>query len=190
MTVLVDDAPPRDHGRPADDGRVAEDGRDRVGGDPEASAFSGDARAARRAVASAQRERRKYERSEVRRFTQRSRRRRMAWLIGIAAVVVVAGGAVGAAYSPLMALRDVRIEGAQRIPIDALQGAFAGEIGTPLPLVTSADVRTALSAFPLIETYSTETIPLRRSSCASSSAHRSESSRPTTDSSSSTPRGS
>ncbi|MDQ0575132.1 FtsQ-type POTRA domain-containing protein [Agromyces albus] len=118
-----------------------------------------DARSTRRALAAAARERRRYERQEVRRFTKRSRRRRLVWSVvlgSIAALVVVV---IGGAYSPLMALRDVRVEGAQRIPATEVQAAFAGTLGTPLPLIASADVHDALSAFPLIETYSTETIP-------------------------------
>ncbi|WP_127793263.1 FtsQ-type POTRA domain-containing protein [Agromyces sp. LHK192] len=118
-----------------------------------------DPKAARRAHAKAMRDRRRYEREEVRRFTARSRHRRFAWLVGAGTVVVVSGGLVGAAYSPLMALREVRVEGAQRIPVGELQAAFAEDYGTPLPLITSADVRSALGEFPLIETYSTETVP-------------------------------
>ena len=117
------------------------------------------AKAARRELAAASRERRKYERQEVRRFTKRSRRRRIAWSVvlgSIAALVVVV--AVGA-YSPLMALREVRVEGASRIPVAEVQAAFDETLGTPLPLIARADVLSALSAFPLIETYSTETIP-------------------------------
>jgi cell division protein FtsQ len=117
------------------------------------------ARAAQRRLAAAARERRKYERQEVRRFTKRSRRRRITWSIvlgSIAALVVVV--AVGA-YSPLMALREVRVEGASRIPVAEVQAAFDDALGTPLPLIASTDVLAALSAFPLIETYSTETIP-------------------------------
>ncbi len=72
------------------------------------------------------------------------------------ALVAVVG--VGA-YSPLMALRDVRVEGAQRIPAAEVQAAFADVIGTPLPLIDSAEVHAALARFPLIETYSTETVP-------------------------------
>lgn len=118
-----------------------------------------DARAARRAVAAAARERRRYERQEVRRFTKRSRRRRITWavvgalLVGLIAVVVIG------AYSPLMALREIRVEGASRVPAAEVQAAFSGVVGTPLPLIDSEVVHEALSAFPLIETYSTETIP-------------------------------
>lgn len=130
-----------------------------VSGDRSPGSVPRDARAAKRELAAAARERRRYERLEVRRFTKRSRRRRVVWsvVLGsfVALVVVIAVGA----YSPLMALREVRVEGAVRIPAADVQAAFAETLGTPLPLIASADVLAALSNFPLIETYSTETIP-------------------------------
>jgi cell division protein FtsQ len=118
-----------------------------------------DARSARRALAAAARERRRYERQEVRRFTRRSRRRRITWAVVVGAVVALVVVIVAGAYSPLMALREVRIEGAQRIPAAEVQAAFTGMIGTPLPLIEPSEVQEALEAFPLIETYATETIP-------------------------------
>ncbi|MFK4729182.1 FtsQ-type POTRA domain-containing protein [Agromyces mediolanus] len=118
-----------------------------------------DPRAARKALAAAERARRRYERREVRRFTAHSRRRRRAWLIGIGAAALFVGGVLAIAYSPAMALREVRVEGASRIPPEQIQAAFAGELGTPLPLIGSGEVNTALRAFPLIETYSTELVP-------------------------------
>jgi cell division protein FtsQ len=63
------------------------------------------------------------------------------------------------AYAPLRALRQVRVEGAQRIAPAEIEAAFASTLGTPLPLVASDDVHEVLTAFPLIETYSIETIP-------------------------------
>jgi cell division protein FtsQ len=119
----------------------------------------GDARSARRALAAAARERRRYERQEVRRFTRRSRRRRITWAVVIGALVALVVVIAVGAYSPLMALREVRIEGAQRIPAAEVQAAFAEVIGTPLPLIDPSEVQEALEAFPLIETYATETIP-------------------------------
>lgn len=118
-----------------------------------------DPRMARRALAAAARERRRYERQEVRRFTKRSRRRRITWAVAVGSVLVLVAVVAGVAYSPAMALREVRIEGAQRIPTADLQAAFADVMGTPLPLIDSSEVHTALARFPLIETYSTETIP-------------------------------
>ncbi len=117
------------------------------------------ARAAKRELAAASRERRRYERQEVRRFTKRSRRRRIAWSVVLGSVVALVVVVAVGAYSPLMALREVRVEGASRIPVADVQAAFDDTLGTPLPLIASADVLAALSAFPLIETYSTETIP-------------------------------
>ena len=119
----------------------------------------GDAKAAKRALAAAARERRRYERQEVRRFTKRSRRRRITWMVVVGSLVALVAVVGIGAYSPLMALRDVRIEGAQRIPAADVQAAFDGVLGTPLPLIDSAEVHAALAGFPLIETYSTETIP-------------------------------
>lgn len=118
-----------------------------------------DARQARKAVAAAERARRRYERSEVRRFTKRSRRRRLAWIAGTGAVVALVVGVLAAAYSPMMALREVRVEGASRIPPEQIVAAFGPELGTPLPLIASGDVQQVLSGFPLIETYSTELVP-------------------------------
>lgn len=118
-----------------------------------------DPRAAKRALRAAQRERRRYERHEVRRFTKRSRRRRLIWSVVAGSVVALVAVVAVGAYSPLMALRQVRIEGAQRIPVAALQAEFAGIMGTPLSLIDSTDVHEALDGFALIETYATEAIP-------------------------------
>ena len=112
-------------------------------------------REVRRAVGA----RRKVERGEARRFTARTRRRRQLQL-GIAGfVVLVLGGAVLIAYSPVMALRHIEIVGTHSVKASDVQRALHGELGTPLPLVKSADVRHALDDFRLIESYSTQLEP-------------------------------
>ncbi|WP_395243320.1 FtsQ-type POTRA domain-containing protein [Agromyces sp. MMS24-K17] len=148
--VAADASTPADRPKPADAPSPRDASRD---------APPADARSARRAIARAAKERRRFERQEVRRFTARSRRRRITWGVAIGAVLVVAAGTLAVAYSPLMALREVRVEGTQRIPATDVVDAFSDDLGTPLALVTSADVQQALSGFPLIETYSIETIP-------------------------------
>ncbi|WP_248305471.1 FtsQ-type POTRA domain-containing protein [Agromyces sp. H66] len=95
----------------------------------------------------------------MRRFTKRSRRRRLTWAVAIGSILALAAVVGAAAYSPLMALREVRVEGAQRIPAAEIQAAFDGVLGTPLPLIEPGEVHAALATFPLIETYATETIP-------------------------------
>lgn len=139
---------------PDDAGRGASGVETRAKTDPKS-----DEKAARRALAAAERDRRRYEKQEVRRFTKRSRRRRLVWSIVGGAVALLVVVVVGGAYSPLMALREVRVEGASRIPAEQIVAAFDEQLGTPLPLVTRDEVHAALADFGLIETYSTETIP-------------------------------
>ncbi|AYG04757.1 FtsQ-type POTRA domain-containing protein [Gryllotalpicola protaetiae] len=128
-------------------------------GEPDAtqgrSSGLGSWREVRRAVAA----RRKVERGEARRFTARTRRRRQLQF-GIAGfVVLVLGGAVVTAYSPVMALRHIEVVGTHNVAASDVQQALRGELGTPLPLVKSADVRHALDDFRLIESYSTQLEP-------------------------------
>ncbi|AXL12527.1 cell division protein [Microbacterium foliorum] len=107
----------------------------------------------------AARARRKALRAEIRRFTQRSRRRRIIWLSTVGAIAVVVGGAVIAAYSPLFAVERVTVVGASSLDPAAVEAALAGQVGTPLALVDSSEVKAALLAFPLIETYALEAKP-------------------------------
>lgn len=107
----------------------------------------------------AARARRKALRAEIRRFTQRSRRRRIVWLSAIGAVVVLIGGSVAAAYSPLFAVEKITVVGASALDPAAIETALADQLGTPLALVDASEVKAALLAFPLIETYSLEARP-------------------------------
>ncbi|MBS1906056.1 MAG: FtsQ-type POTRA domain-containing protein [Actinobacteria bacterium] len=139
------------------------------GGDPAVSRGAGDdaedpdpsaqAPLTARDLWAATRARRKALRSEIRRFTQRSRRRRIGWIIGAAVTLLVVGGSVGAAYSPLFAVRTVTVEGAHALNAADVQKALSGQVGRPLALVDSNAVKAALIAFPLIETYRLEAHP-------------------------------
>lgn len=107
----------------------------------------------------AARARRKVLRAEIRRFTQRSRRRRIMIPSVIAGIVLLVGGGAAAAYSPLFAVEKVTVIGTGALDPAAVEASLAGQIGTPLALVNSSDVKAALLAFPLIETYSLEAQP-------------------------------
>lgn len=107
----------------------------------------------------AARARRRALRAEIRRFTQRSRRRRIMWLSGIGAVLLLIGGSVAAAYSPLFAVEKITVVGATALDPAAVEAALSGQIGTPLALVDTSEVKAALLAFPLIETYALEARP-------------------------------
>ncbi|GAA1932725.1 hypothetical protein GCM10009775_25900 [Microbacterium aoyamense] len=112
-----------------------------------------------RAVWSAARARRKALRAEVRRFTVRQRRRRATWIGVAASFVLLVLATLGAAYSPLFAVEQIRIVGASQLDADAVEAALDGQIGTPLPLVDESEVKAALVTFPLVESYTLEARP-------------------------------
>jgi len=107
----------------------------------------------------AARARRKALRAEIRRFTQRSRRKRIVWSSAVAAAVLLVGGSVAAAYSPLFAVEKITVVGVSTLDQATVEQALAGQLGTPLALVDASEVKAALLAFPLIETYALEAKP-------------------------------
>ena len=107
----------------------------------------------------AARARRRALRSEIRRFTQRSRRRRIVWLSAVGAVILLIGGSAAAAYSPLFAVQKITVVGATTLDPAAVESALDAQLGTPLALVDTSKVKAALLAFPLIETYALEAKP-------------------------------
>lgn len=112
-----------------------------------------------RAVREARKERWRVERGEVRRFTKRSRRRRMIWLASLGTLVALVAGVALTAFSPLMALRTIDVAGTARIDAAAIKKALENQIGRPLPLVDQGAIRADLAAFPLIRSYSVESHP-------------------------------
>ncbi|CAN5347933.1 hypothetical protein BH09ACT5_BH09ACT5_17870 [soil metagenome] len=114
---------------------------------------------ARAALRRAARERRKFERAEVRRFTRRARNRRVA-LAAVGGVILTLVLLVGAAvYSPILALRHVTVDGTSRIDPTEIVAAADDQLGTPLALIDYDKMTRALSAFPLIRSYVTEVVP-------------------------------
>lgn len=125
---------------------------------PDASAAvpSGAARAEARKAARA---RKRYERGEVRRFTRRSRNRRAAWLTVVGVFALLLGLVAVAVYSPALALKTVRVEGATTVSAAEVKNAVKGQLGTPLALLDLQRIKTELAKFPLIRSYVTEAVP-------------------------------
>ncbi|MBF0671232.1 MAG: FtsQ-type POTRA domain-containing protein [Salinibacterium sp.] len=117
------------------------------------------ARAARRDARRAAAERRRFERSEVRRFTRRARNRRMAWIAAGGVVTVFATLIAVAVYSPLLALQEIRVTGTARLDAEQLSEAVDSQLGTPLALLDFDKLTDDLSEFPLIRSYVTEAVP-------------------------------
>ncbi|GAA1445158.1 FtsQ-type POTRA domain-containing protein [Leifsonia poae] len=112
-----------------------------------------------RSLREARKERARLERGEVRRFTKRSRRRRMVWLASLGTLAALIIGVGLTAFSPLMALKTITVTGTSRIAAATVTKALADQIGRPLPLVDQAAIRGDLAAFPLIRSYSVESHP-------------------------------
>lgn len=95
----------------------------------------------------------------MRRFTRRSRNRRIAWLSLTGVVVVLTALIVTAVFSPLLALTTIRVSGTARLDPLQLEQSVSGQLGTPLALLDEQQITTALSEFRLIRSYVTEVVP-------------------------------
>jgi cell division protein FtsQ len=106
-----------------------------------------------------ERAQRRIERAEARRFTRTSRRRRITWLsVGAIVLILIAVLAV-AIFSPVLALRTIRVEGASAVKASAVRSALDDQLGTPLALLDTGKIDRDLSHFILIRSYVTEIVP-------------------------------
>jgi cell division protein FtsQ len=114
---------------------------------------------ANKQLRAAQRERKSYEKGEVRRFTRRTRSRRRIILGAISLALVFVALIAVAVWSPLLALKEISIVGASRVDAVAVEAALDDQLGTPLALIDLSKVTDELAAFPLIRSYTTESVP-------------------------------
>lgn len=63
------------------------------------------------------------------------------------------------AFTPLMAVQDVRVEGAKSVKSADIEAALSKFTGEPLALVDESDVLRSLEAFPLIQRFAVERVP-------------------------------
>lgn len=110
-------------------------------------------------VRQARRERKRVERAEVKRFTARSRRRRRTWLIAGGSVVGIGVLAAALAFSPILSVRTIEVDGAVRVSSDAVVQGLQPIVGSPFPLVDQSAIKAELVKYPLIESYSVESRP-------------------------------
>lgn len=115
--------------------------------------------AAERRVRDAERRTKRRERRETRRFTAAARaaRRRLFIVLGTVASLMLFVAVV--VFTPLMAVTEVRIQGAQTVSETDLERALARFDGVPLALVDENEVLRALEAFPLIQRFAVERLP-------------------------------
>lgn len=107
----------------------------------------------------ARKERKRVERAEVKRFTAHARRRRRTWLIAVGGLLGLALLACALAYTPILSVRSIQVEGAERVSSDAIVADLASQLGSPFPMVDESAIKAALVTYPLIESYSVEARP-------------------------------
>lgn len=95
----------------------------------------------------------------MRRFTRRTRRRRLATALALGATLLLLVTVAVVTLSPLMALQTVTVVGAQRLDGPTVAATLDDQLGTPLALLDESVVRDRLGAFPLIRSYTTEVVP-------------------------------
>lgn len=104
-------------------------------------------------------DRRSAERAEVRRFTKRRRRRRTWVIAGAAAIAALVAYVLVAVFSPIMSVRQISVEGLERLDEAQVRSALADLEGRPLALVTSDDLAARLAPFVLVQSYSSRAEP-------------------------------
>lgn len=118
-----------------------------------------EARDTKREARIAKRERVRKERAEVRRFTASRRRQLRVALMTVGGLGLALALLVGLVWSPLMAVRDVQVEGAERIDPAAVEEALADQLGEPIATITEAGVAQRLEAIPQIESFRLDVVP-------------------------------
>lgn len=113
----------------------------------------------KREARAAKRARARKERAEVRRFTATRRRQLRVALITAGGLGLALALLVALVWSPLMAVRQVQVEGAERIEPEVVQEALADQLGEPIATVTDAGVAERLQAIPQIESFRLDVVP-------------------------------
>lgn len=107
----------------------------------------------------ARKQRKRVERAEVKRFTAHARRRRRTILSVVGGVLGLALLACLLAYTPILSVRTIQVEGAERVSSDAVVADLSGQLGSPFPMVDESAIKAALVSYPLIESYAVEARP-------------------------------
>lgn len=79
--------------------------------------------------------------------------------VGAGLVASLVGLVLLAVFSPLLALREIRVEGTSTVDAAAVTAQLDEQLGTPLALVDRRRIEDVLQGFPRIRSYTIETIP-------------------------------
>lgn len=99
------------------------------------------------------------EHNEVKRFTERSRRKRRTIALVVASIVAPIGLVAGIVMSPLMTLTTVEVVGASTLTDEQVAVTAADQVGSPLAFVNFDSIQQQLALLPVIESFTTEIVP-------------------------------
>ncbi len=74
-------------------------------------------------------------------------------------VLTLIGLVFAAIFSPLLSLREIRVDGTARVDSAEVISAVDAQLGTPLALLDYGQLTRQLGTFPLIRSYVTEIVP-------------------------------
>ena len=113
----------------------------------------------RRAHAAAAKKRRQAERAEYRRFTEETRRRRLVWGVSLGGVGLVAALTAVLVLSPVLAFRQLEVDGNFLVSESDIAQALQPLYGEPLARVTQERVAEAFAPITLIQAFTTRIAP-------------------------------
>lgn len=87
------------------------------------------------------------------RFARHRRRRRRQLIAGLSIIAALIAFVSVGVFSPLLSVREIRVEGTQRLPAESVQAALADLGDKPLALVTNADIGERLDGMIEVQSY-------------------------------------
>ena len=97
--------------------------------------------------------------AQIRRFTQGSRLRRTVTWASVGSLLTLVALVLATMFTPLMAIEEIKISGVHRMKVSAVRNAVKSLVGTPLTLVDENAIAKRLEGFPLIESFTTISLP-------------------------------
>lgn len=114
---------------------------------------------AKQELKQAERNRKRRERGERHRFTQHQREFRTRVFIALGAVTLLVLSVAVGVFTPLMAVKHIEVRGSDRVPVETITESLHALEGTPLAMVSDADVHQGLRELSLLQSFEIEKIP-------------------------------
>lgn len=80
-------------------------------------------------------------------------------MLGLGVVAVALGILIGLVTTPVMSVREIRVEGVDRVNAEEIRAALDDQLGRPIALVREQDVGERLNQFAALESYAVDLAP-------------------------------